>query len=208
MISCIIPAYNEERFIADVIKTVKNCKFIEEIIVVSDGSTDNTANIAKNLGVRVIELKKNLGKAAAIFVGLKHIKGDIVLLVDADLRGLKEEHFINLIKPVLEGSADITIGGGIPFVANKYSGLRVIRKETLEKIISKSPDKFKKLDYNLENEINYWASLLNLKVVYVKMKGVRNVHKIIKYGIKEGFKRTLIMYYEIANYLIKNLFKK
>ncbi|MGC8981459.1 MAG: glycosyltransferase family 2 protein [Minisyncoccia bacterium] len=49
MISCIIPAYNEEKRIKDVIEAIKNSKLIDEIIVVSDGSTDNTYEMAKNV---------------------------------------------------------------------------------------------------------------------------------------------------------------
>ena len=208
MISCIIPAYNEERFIADVIKAIKNCNFIDEIIVVSDGSTDKTAKIAKNLGVKVIEIKNNIGKAGAIYEGLMHSKGDIVLLVDADLRGLDRKNIENLIKPVLEGRADMTIGVNIPFVANKFSGLRALKRQILEKIISEDPKGFQKLDYNIENALNQKAKIWNLKVEEVKLNGVRNVHKIKKYGLKEGLKRTIRMYFEIVIYLLKNFIPK
>lgn len=208
MISCIIPAYNEERFIADVIKAVKSCKLIDEIIVVSDGSTDKTVSIAKNFGVKVIELKNNIGKAGAVYEGLIYSHGDIILLVDADLRGLNNENIEKLIRPVLENKADMAIGINIPFVANKFSGLRAIKRSLLENIISFKGSDFKKLDYNLENVLNHQAKILGLRIKEIKMKGVRNVHKIKKYGIKEGLKRTIRMYYEISVYLIKNAILK
>ncbi|MEM4648287.1 MAG: glycosyltransferase family 2 protein [Candidatus Pacearchaeota archaeon] len=201
MISCIIPAYNEEKFIKDVIEILKKCEFIDEIIVVSDGSTDNTALIAESLNVnKVIQLEKNIGKAGAIFEGLKYAKGDIVILVDADLRGLTEKNLYRLVKPILENTADMTIGSGIPFVMNKFSGLRALRKWFLEKISKDFPDYFKSLEYNIENELNTQAKILGLRVKYIKMEGVRNVHKIKKYGLKEGLKRTLKMYLQLALY--------
>ncbi|MFW6148438.1 MAG: glycosyltransferase family 2 protein, partial [Atribacterota bacterium] len=64
-ISTIIPAYNEENTIEDIIKTVKKIPEIDKIIVVSDGSTDNTVEIARSLKVRVFEMEKNVGKGGA-----------------------------------------------------------------------------------------------------------------------------------------------
>lgn len=54
---CIIPAYNEEKTIGDVINTVKKVGLVDKIVVISDGSTDNTARIARNLGVNTIDRK-------------------------------------------------------------------------------------------------------------------------------------------------------
>jgi glycosyltransferase involved in cell wall biosynthesis len=121
MISCLIPAYNEEERIKDVIYAVKNSNLVDEIIIISDGSTDQTSEIAKKCKVtKVIELKNNLGKGGAIIKGLKYAKGEIILLVDADLRGLNKENLEKLIKPVLENKADMTIGCNIPFVKKDF----------------------------------------------------------------------------------------
>ncbi len=201
MISCLIPAYNEEKYIKDVIEVVKTCNFVDEIIVISDGSTDKTAEIAESLEVKVIRLEKNLGKGGAIVEGLKYAQGDIILLVDADLRGLNYENLYRLVKPVLNNEVEMTIGSNIPFVANKYSGLR-----TVKKFIFDDKDFIKKLknsDYNVENLLNDRIRELNLKMKYVKMKGVRNVHKIKKYGFRQGLKRTLRMYWELFYYFLK-----
>ena len=91
-ISAIIPAYNEENTIAAVINTLKKVSDIQEIIVVSDGSEDKTAQIARERQVTVIELPKNMGKGAAIKTGLDASKGEVLLFLDADLIGLKEMH--------------------------------------------------------------------------------------------------------------------
>lgn len=201
MISCLIPAYNEEKYIKDVIEVVKNCDFVDEIIVISDGSTDKTAEIAEALGIKVIKLEKNLGKGGAINEGLKYAQGNIILLVDADLRGLNRENLYKLIKPVLQNKVEMTVGAGITFVANKFSGLRAIKRFVLED--KNFLEKLKNSDYNVENLLNDRIKQLNLKSKYIKMKGVKNVHKIKKYGFKHGLKRTLRMYSELFLYLLK-----
>ena len=109
-ISVIIPAYNEESTIADVIKTVKKVPVINNIIVVSDGSTDNTVSIAKNLDVEVCQLKENIGKGGAIKKGFEKTDSDILLFLDADLIGLTIDHIHELINPIIEDKADMSLG--------------------------------------------------------------------------------------------------
>jgi len=109
-ISVIIPAYNEEGTIADVIKTVKKVPEINNIIVVSDGSTDNTVDIARRLGVEVYQLKENIGKGGAIKKGFEKTDSDILLFLDADLIGLTCEHIYTLINPLTEDKADMSLG--------------------------------------------------------------------------------------------------
>ena len=70
-VSVIIPAYNEEKTVANVIKTVKSLNYIDEIIVVNDGSVDNTEQTAKEAGATVLSHTKNRGKGAAIKTGFK-----------------------------------------------------------------------------------------------------------------------------------------
>lgn len=205
MISCIIPAYNEEARIKDVIYAVKNSNLVDEIIVISDGSTDKTSEIARACKpTRVIELPHNIGKGGAIIEGLKYAKGDIILLADADLRGLNKENLEKLIRPVLENQADMTIGCNIPFVKKEFSGLRCLKRFLLEPKTQEDFKRLKESKFNIENELNHKAKKENLKVVYVKMEGVRNVHKIKKYGLKEGLKRTIDMYLQLLKYSLFN----
>jgi glycosyltransferase involved in cell wall biosynthesis len=210
MITCIIPAYNEEKRIKDIIIAVKNSQLVDEIIVVSDGSKDKTYEIAKLCNAdRVINLKKNLGKGGAVIEGLKYAKGEVILLVDADLRGLNRENLKKLIEPVLENKADMTIGCSIPFVKKEFSGLRCLKRKIIENGKAEDFEELRKSKFNIENELNTRAKKENLKVLYVKMKGVRNVHKIKKYGLKEGLKKTIEMYSQLLIYSLKTKkFKK
>lgn len=110
-LSVIIPVYNEAKTILEVIKRVKEVPFEKEIIVVDDGSTDGTARILKenSQGLTVLFNEKNRGKGAAIRTALPHVRGDIVIIQDADLEYNPSE-YPNLLAPVLEGAADVVYG--------------------------------------------------------------------------------------------------
>lgn len=82
MFTVIVPAYNEEKNIGEFLE--KLTKKVEDIIVVDDGSTDNTYSIAKTFNARVIRHKKNMGKGQAIITGLKFAKSEKVVLMDGD----------------------------------------------------------------------------------------------------------------------------
>jgi glucosyl-3-phosphoglycerate synthase len=107
-VSVILPAYNEEKTVASVVKAVKSLNYIEEIIVVNDGSLDATEKVAKEAGATVISHTKNRGKGSAIKTGFKNSKGDIVVFLDADLQQLTSKQIDKMIQPILNGEADVT----------------------------------------------------------------------------------------------------
>lgn len=101
-LSVIIPALNEEKTIAKVIEKVLKQKKVFEVIVVNDGSTDNTKNVVKKISNPKVKLyihPKNLGKGAAVKTGLEKVQGDFVLIQDADLE-YNPEDYHKLIKEV------------------------------------------------------------------------------------------------------------
>lgn len=107
-ITIIIPAYNEESTVGEVVKTAKKLSYVSEIIVVNDGSGDNTEEEAKNAGAIVINHKTNQGKGSAIETGVKHATGDILAFIDADISNLTSKKIDVMIKPIIEHKADIT----------------------------------------------------------------------------------------------------
>ncbi len=109
-LSIIVPVYNEEKTIEKVIRELKKLRFKKEIIVVDDGSTDTTPKILKKLkGIKVITHEKNLGKGAAIATGIKHAKGDAVLIQDADLE-YKPKDIPKMLKALEKFNADAVFG--------------------------------------------------------------------------------------------------
>ena len=106
-VSAVIPAYNERQRIAAVIEGTK--RFVDEVIVVDDGSTDGTGEIARGLGATVMSNQFAKGYIGAIKAGFQEARGDIVVSLDAD--GEHDPADIpQLVKPVLEERADLVLG--------------------------------------------------------------------------------------------------
>jgi len=116
-ISIIIPVYNEEKTIGELIVRVlrlKIPKIKKEIIVVDDGSTDKTKKILERLKkkkprIKIFTHPQNQGKGAAVQTGLKKATGDLILIQDADLE-YDPEDIPKLLKPILSGKAEVVYG--------------------------------------------------------------------------------------------------
>lgn len=160
----IVPAYNEEKSIEKTINAISTIEVIDKIVVVDDGSTDNTSKIVEKMDVDLIRLNKNSGKGYAIKKAIESVEYNYIVLLDGDLKESSSE--VNkLIDPVLNNETDVTIAkfrkakkkGGFGFVKKlaKYgvyfytgkkidttlSGQRVYKREVIEKI-SFIPDRF------------------------------------------------------------------
>lgn len=108
----IIPAYNEERFIGKVLNDIKNTNLPADILVVNDGSTDNTSGIARQAGVAVLDIPFNIGYGLAIQTGFRFATDygyDFVFTMDGD--GQHDPSFAkNLIEAMDREDADVVIG--------------------------------------------------------------------------------------------------
>ncbi len=156
-IVALIPAYNEVGRIAPTLKALKQMKYITDIVVINDGSTDGTEKVVNEAEVRMISFPQNLGKGESLNRVLPGLHFDILLLVDADL-GFSVIEAEKLIKTVINEDVDMAIaqfpppnrkGGfglvkglarwGIRRFTGEYmisplSGQRAIRKEVVNKI--------------------------------------------------------------------------
>ena len=111
-LSVVIPVYNEERWIREVVRRVQAVPIPKELVIVEDCSKDNTREILKELegdNVRVFYQPHNQGKGAALREGFKHCTGDVVVVQDADLEYDPAE-YPRLIQPILDGRADVVFG--------------------------------------------------------------------------------------------------
>ncbi len=106
-VSAVIPAFNEESRIADVVSEAS--RYVDEVIVIDDGSSDETANVAARAGAEVIRLSGNQGYIAAIKTGFRKATADVVVTLDADGE-FSPSYIPALVGPVLAGEAEMVQG--------------------------------------------------------------------------------------------------
>ncbi len=104
----LIPAYNEAKSITATVAAIGELPEVDEIVVVNDASTDQTADLAAAAGARVISMPGNKGKGAALNEGSKQVDADVVMLLDGDLGDSARDARL-LLAPVLDGIADMTV---------------------------------------------------------------------------------------------------
>lgn len=189
-ISVIVPAFNEEKNIVRVLLLLKTIKGIDEIIVVDDGSVDRTSSFASFIsGVKLIKLKKNQGKTKAVMKGIKESKGEGILLFDADLFGVNEDHINEVIETFRLGFDMVIMDyGNQEWILRKIlkslpalSGVRILKKTVFNKI------KFDKKDrFELETRINDYYLDHHLNIIVVSADEVRTPHKYEKYSFYKG----------------------
>ena len=113
LLSVIIPVFNEEQTVGNIIRRIKavmeKLGFKYEVIVVDDCSRDQSREISKKAGIRVYQLKEHMGKGYALRAGLAEAKGKIVVTIDSD-GSHRPEELPMLLAPVLKDQADLVIG--------------------------------------------------------------------------------------------------
>ena len=187
-IVAVIPAYNEERYIGSVV--LKTRKLVDTVIVVDDGSTDLTAEIAEAAGAVVVRHEGKQGKGTALSTGFRRIREldpAAVVMLDGDGQHLTEE-VPQLLAPVLRGEADLVIGsrylqkgGGVPRhriwghrafnlltrvasgvrASDSQSGFRAFSPGALEAI------SFRSHGFSVESEMQFLAKEHGLRLVEV-----------------------------------------
>lgn len=202
-VTAIIPAYNEAPRLLKVLKVVTNVKFIDEILVVDDGSRDGTARIPSSMAVDVLRHPRNRGKGAALVNGVrKKSESDIYLFLDADLIHLHEEHLLALVKPIVYNpSIDMTIGifkggRGSSDLAQKLcpilNGQRAVRGKWIKNVKDFSWSRF-----GVEVFLTHFARDFGGQIEMVPLWGISHYHKEEKYGPILGLYHRIKMYFEI-----------
>ncbi len=207
-IAAIIPAYNEEKTIGDVITALKQSTQVNRIIVVSDGSEDETVNSAMHFeNVEVIELLDNRGKGGAIKAGLERCAAEIILILDADLIGLSAEHIETLLKPVKNGEVLMSVGifekGRVTTdiaqkVAPFLSGQRALKRELLEDISDLDLSRF-----GIEVALHKHVEDNEIEAAVVQLPDLSHVMKEEKLGFWKGGLARAKMYWEIFKYMTR-----
>lgn len=203
-VAAIIPAYNEEATVANVVKAVLESGVANEVIVVDDGSEDATAKVAREAGARVISLAENQGKGGAMKAGALECDAEILLYLDADLTGLCREHLVSLLHPVLYEGFDMTVGvfdeGRFTTdiaqkIAPFLSGQRALRRAVIVDL-----PHIERTRYGVEMALSRYAEQKQLRVKRVELKHLAQVTKEEKRGFVRGFRARLKMYWEIIRF--------
>ncbi len=115
-VSLVVAAYNEAPWLGETLSAALATGVPDEVIVVDDGSTDATAQVARAFGasVRLLRHAHNRGKGAALATGVRAAAGEIVVFCDAHLRGLQTHHLLALILPLVQGGARAVLGLDVP----------------------------------------------------------------------------------------------
>ena len=113
-LSVVMPVYNEEKTIREIVQRVQDVAIEKEIIIVDDGSDDGTPQVLDDMvnsydNLVLIRQNRNQGKGAALKEGFKHVTGEIILIQDADLEYDPKDYDL-LLLPILDGRADVVYG--------------------------------------------------------------------------------------------------
>jgi glycosyltransferase involved in cell wall biosynthesis len=215
IIAC-MPAFNEEKYIGSLV--LKARRYVDQVIVVDDGSDDNTVEIAKLAGAKVIRHKANKGYGAAIqsiFAEAKKINPDVLVILDADSQHSPQE-IPNLVKPIINGDYDCVIGSRqkqekkIPFYrrigqsiilrsVKTISGNNLTDSECGFRAFSRKAIKALKLTENgmaVSAETVAEATRKNLKITQVPVNVIYNQDGSTMHPVRHGlsvFTRILVM---------------
>jgi len=206
-VAAIVPAYNEKERISVVLDAIKNAQRVDEILVVSDGSTDGTYElVSSDPDVKAVKLEVNQGKGGAMRAGAMNTDADIILFLDADLIGMDGGKVDAIVEPVADGEADMAIGifkGGrgatdlAQFLTPYISGQRALRREVFLGIPNVD-----QVRSGVETAITKYFKAHDLKVSRVDLEGCTHCMKEEKLGFMKGLSARLKMYADITKIML------
>lgn len=204
-VTCIIPFYNERKYISAVLDAVCRIKGITQIICVDDGSNDNTSRIidARYPAIKLIRLQANHGKSYAVKKGLQFAHGEHILLIDADLRNINTREIDKAITAISRCSfIDMIILRRLNAtwllrmfrIDTLLSGERILRKQDLLEIFRHPVS-----GYQLEVAINVYM-YKNNKTAFWSPSSAQNTFKFKKFSSLKALVRETKMYWSLVRH--------
>jgi glycosyltransferase involved in cell wall biosynthesis len=189
----VVPAYNEQVTIQGVVKPLLDARLFDEVVVVDDGSTDRTAEIATDAGARVLQPPHNLGKGGAMLFGVENAcaEDEVIAFFDADLYGLRPEHAHRLANGIAQGY-DMVCGlrdkGPVQNVLQLgcspvITGERMVRRWVLDALPQTCWD-----GYCIETALNDMVHRHGGRTALVFLRGVTMRTKSQKTGFGQGLR--------------------
>lgn len=212
-ICAIVPAFNEAGRIDPVLDALAQAASVDEIVVVDDGSSDNTFKQAARHRaavqgrLRALHLVTNQGKGAAMRHGAEHTDADVLVFFDADLIGLTPDHVEALVAPVVGGDAVMALGvfrhgrGATDLsqiLVPNITGQRAIRRDLFLAIPCLTRSGF-----GVELAITHYVAGAGLPLKRVILRGVTHPMKEEKLGLVRGATARLRMYRQMLPYLVR-----
>jgi membrane protein DedA with SNARE-associated domain len=202
VVSAIVPAFNEQDTVADVVRVLETHPAIDDIIVVDDGSMDGTAERARETSAMVVRLGSNQGKAAAMAKGVELSRHETIFFLDADLRGLTHEVIDGLVQPVLSGAFDmfVAIRDRRQSLLNKivYFSPILGGERVLSKTLWRQAPSWCVKSFQIEIALNYFSKRSGSKMGWALMPGLRHIKKETKRGFWPGVFARVRMYSELV----------
>lgn len=200
-IAAIIPAYNEGGRIQRVLDVVTTFPGFTDIIVIDDGSTDDTAAVVKEYPVQLVQHQKNYGKGQAMDTGVHATTAPIIFFCDADITGLTHNIIRTIITPVVLGHVDMSIGTRDRFmyfirslirIIPLCEGQRAVRRDIWDLLPSYYKEKFR-----IEAGLNFFSTQYGKGFTWKVFSGLTQSIKEEKFGFWQGFLRRCSMYADI-----------
>ena len=200
-VSAIVPAYNEAARIGTVLEILVSYDGFTEIVVVDDGSTDETARIVETFGVRVVKNRENKGKGAAMERGAQEASGEILFFCDADLIGLSHQFIDEVIRPVTGGEVDMFVGARKSKIRRwrwfSWAPLLDGQRAMTRMLWMRVPSRFKRR-FEIEVALNWCAARSERGYAYKAYDEISHVRKEEKRGFLKGKLSRIRMCWEVS----------
>ena len=205
IVDVVMAARDEAPTVAANVAAAAACRYVREVLVVDDGSSDDTADLAAAAGAKVLRLEASAGsKARAMAAGVAATDAEAVLFVDADCTGLTAAHLEAVCEPFLAGRAAMSIGAfdygprlnWLVLRCPPLSGERIVPRWVFESIPPRNL-----AGYTIEVRLNEVLCEGRLPMSVRTMRGVYHRTKRDKHGRWEGLVRTWWMYRDLVSML-------